>query len=240
MTDRPDQTESTATVPPGRSQLELGATFTRDQEGGTTVETLEVPGSLLRIGLGERLELRLGWTGWLDDEERTGGLRTGADGIGDAEIGAKVRLREGGGRSPAVALIAATSVPVGDEPLSSERFDPAARIAVSHDLEGGIGVGWNVGVETASEPADGGRTTRATAIYTLAAGFPAGERWGLFAELFGEIPMSAGGGPAHSVDGGVTWLVRPNLQLDAAAGAGLSDDAPDWFAGVGLSVRFPR
>jgi len=237
VTDRPDQTESTAIVPAGRAQLELGATLTRDEEAGSRVESLGGPGSLLRLGLSERVELRLGWEGWVDEETRSGGGRGRVDGAADAAIGAKLRLREGDGASPAIALIAATSVPIGEEAFSSERFDPSARLAVSHDLAGGIGLGWNVGIETASEPAASGRTTRSTAIYTLAAGFPAAERWGLFVELFGEVPMSAEGGPAHSADGGATYLLRPNLQLDLAAGVGLSDAAPDWFAGVGLSVR---
>jgi hypothetical protein len=112
---------------------------------------------------------------------------------------------------------------------------------VSHDFPSGIGIGYNAGVEAASEPAsDGGRTTLTTAIYTLAAGFPAGDYWGLFVEVFGEVPMSADGGPAHLLDAGVTYLVRPHVQLDLAAGVGLSDDAPDWFAGMGVSLRFPR
>jgi hypothetical protein len=60
-------------------------------------------------------------------------------------------------------------------------------------------------------------------------------------EVFGEKPESGAlGGTQVSLDGGVTYLVRPNLQLDAYAGAGVSDVAPDWIAGIGLSVRWPR
>jgi hypothetical protein len=241
VTDRPDQTESTAIVPRGHAQLELGATYEHEDELGLRAERWQLPGSLLRIGMNERLELRLGWDGWLDEELRFGGERASESGFGDASFGAKLKLRRGEGTSPAIALIAATTVPVGEDPFSSDRFDPAARLTVSHDFSSGIGLGWNVGVETATEETDGGaHTTLSTAVYTLAAGFPAGERWGLFAEVFGDIPMSAEGGPAHTLDGGATYLLRPNLQLDAAAGVGLSDDAPDWFAGVGVSMRWPR
>ena len=241
VTDRPDQTESTAIVPPRRAQLELGVTFTRDDHRASRDESLELPGTLLRLGLDPRFELRLGWSGSIEQEIHAGGEHARADGVGDAEVGVKVRLREGGGASPAIALIAATSVPVGDDQFSSERFDPSFRLSVSHDLPSGIGIGYNAGVEAASEPAsDGGHTTLTTAIYTLAAGFPAGDDWGLFVEVFGEVPMSADGGPVHLLDAGVTYLVRPHVQLDLAAGVGLSDDAPDWFAGMGVSLRFPR
>ena len=47
------------------------------------------------------------------------------------------------------------------------------------------------------------------------------------------------GGPAHSGNGGVTCLLRENVQLDATLGIGASDDADDWFLGVGVSVLFP-
>jgi hypothetical protein len=112
---------------------------------------------------------------------------------------------------------------------------------VSHDLANDIGLGYNVGVETQSSPAEGGgESTLATAIYTLSVGIPAGERLGFFVEAFGEIGLSADGPPANSLDAGATYLLRANLQLDAAAGVGISEAAADWFAGVGVSVRLPR
>jgi len=42
----------------------------------------------------------------------------------------------------------------------------------------------------------------------------------------------------HSVDGGFSWLVDDNLQLDVSAGAGVSRAAPDYFVSAGASWRF--
>ena len=67
-----------------------------------------------------------------------------------------------------------------------------------------------------------------------------GERWGAYVELFGEIPANATGRPRNSFDAGVTYLLHPKLQLDTAAGFGLSEDADDWFVGIGVSVRFRK
>ena len=64
LTDRPDQTESAIVIKPGFFQLEFGWTFTQDDEAGTETETVEVPGTLLRIGLMDRVELRLGFSGF--------------------------------------------------------------------------------------------------------------------------------------------------------------------------------
>jgi hypothetical protein len=241
VTDRPDQTESTAIVPAGRTQIEAGATFARDDGEGFEVDLTQVPGTLVRIGLSERFELRLGWDGWLEEDVTVGGVRGSIDGFGDASVGAKALLRQGDGLSPAIAVIAATSVPVGEEPFSSDRFDPGMRISVSHDLAGGIGLGYNAGVETASEERpEGGHTTLAAGVYTISAGVPAGEKTGVFVELFGDVPLSAPGGPSHLFDAGVTHLLRPHVQLDFAAGVGLNERAADWFAGIGVSVRLPR
>lgn len=245
VTDRPDQTESTAIVPVGRVQFELGANRAGeevgDDDGEVEIDAWNFVGTLVRVGLADRFELRLGWEGWLDEEVTAGHLRGSEEGAGDAVVGAKVKLREGDGASPAIALLVHSTVPVGDDAFSTDRFDPSFRLSVSHDLAGDVGLGYNIGARTESSPtADGDHTTLASAIYTLAAGFPAGDRWGPFVEAFGEVPLSAEGGPAHLLDGGATYLLRPNLQLDAAAGFGISDAAPDWFAGVGVSFRLPR
>jgi len=241
VTDRPDQTESTAIVPVGRVQIETGASIAGEESGEADEEATQLGATLVRLGLGRRFELRLGWEGWLEEEVTAGSRRDSVDGPGDAFAGFKVAMREGEGASPAIALLVHTSVPVGDAEFTTDRYDSSARVSVSHDLAGDIGLGWNVGVETSSAPDESGEhPTLATAIYTISAGFPAGERAGWFVEAFGEIGLSAPGGPANLVDAGLTYLVRPNLQLDVAAGAGLSEAATDWFAGVGISVRLPR
>ena len=40
------------------------------------------------------------------------------------------------------------------------------------------------------------------------------------------------------MNGGITWVLQPDLQLDASAGFGLNDRAADFFLGCGLSFRF--
>ncbi|HSL81608.1 MAG TPA: transporter, partial [Thermoanaerobaculia bacterium] len=68
MTDRPDQTESAAVVEPGYVQVETGVLFSRHGDGPDEVEVVEGPGTLVRIGVGGRTELRLGWAGWVRQE----------------------------------------------------------------------------------------------------------------------------------------------------------------------------
>lgn len=241
ITDRPDQTESTETVAPGFVQIELGSTYRREDGDGARIESISVPETLARIGIAERFELRVGWDGLIFAQLEAPGLDLDDEGSGDASLGFKVELRGGAGGGPAIALLAETSLPVGDDGFTSDEYDPSVRLSVAHDLSERLSLGWNVGAALATEDdGRGGETTLATAFYTLALGISLSERTGAFIEVFGDLPISAPGGPANSLDGGFTWLLRPNLQLDAAAGIGLSDAAEDFFAGLGVTVRLPH
>lgn len=62
-TDRPDFTEASSVVPAGRIQLESGYTFFLDNNDGTRSMQHTFPEWLLRVGLTDRLELRLGRAG---------------------------------------------------------------------------------------------------------------------------------------------------------------------------------
>lgn len=244
VTDRPDQTESAAVVAAGYVQVETGVLLTRDEDGPAEVEVVEGPGTLVRIGFGGRTELRLGWAGWVREEVEVSGLRGGTstfDGAGDAEAGAKVRLRDEAGTLPEAALLVGVSLPVGDDDFSSDRYDPSMRLAFAHTLTERLGLGYNLGMEWSSEPGDEGvHETFSRLIYTVALGTSVTGRLGAFVELFGAEPVDAPPGSEVSLDGGFTYLLRPNLQLDLSAGAGLTDDAPDWFVGAGVSFRLPR
>ena len=77
VTDRPDQTELPTVVRRGSFQVETGYLFARDDG----VDLFEVPGTLFRIGLGGRTELRLGYAGVVGSEGRRSS--------GDSAIGAR-------------------------------------------------------------------------------------------------------------------------------------------------------
>jgi len=236
VTDRPDQTESSVVVRPGRVQLETGWTFSREDESGERKDTEEAAGTLVRIGLAERVELRVGWAGYISEDVDLAGAMTEADGPGDAELGAKLYLREEQGRAPELALLAAVSLPTGADEFSSDELDPSFRISASHGLSERLAIGYNAGLAWTSESG----ATLSSYLYTAALGIGVTDRLGAFVELFGELPASAPGRPANSVDGGLTYLLRDNIQVDLAGGIGLSSAADDWFVGLGISVRFPR
>ena len=52
--------------------------------------------------------------------------------------------------------------------------------------------------------------------------------------------MNGESGTAHSFDGGLTFLICNNFQLDIFVGTGISELADDWTVGTGLSFRLPQ
>ena len=48
------------------------------------------------------------------------------------------------------------------------------------------------------------------------------------------------GESTHGFDGGISYLIRPTVQLDVFGGPGLTDAAPDWFVTAGISFRLPQ
>lgn len=288
VTDRPDATESSVIVPVGYVQIETGIGFTEDDGGGEETRSIEAPGTLIRIGLTERLELRLGFTGWVREFEGEG-----ESGVGDSEVGFKYYLIEESGWRPEVAFMAHLSLPTGDTGFSSERFDPSFRFSFSHTLSDNVALGYNLGVawETEEEESrsslarrlfstvasdlatgaviglgggnafvesligaalgesgafalpdfrDSDTDTLAMFQYTATVGFGLSDKVGMFLEFLGDIPTDAAGDSAHSFDAGFTYLLRDNVQFDAFAGVGLNDDAEDFFAGAGVTFRFPH
>ncbi len=239
ITDRPDQTESPQTVKPGSVQIEIGASFTNDEDGGIETDSFSVPETLVRIGLTARTELRVGWSGRQDVDIRIGRGSFSSTGSGDAELGIKLALTDNDQPGTQVGLLLSSSVPVGDDEFTSDSWDLSARVLVAHTLTDSVSFSYNLGVETFTEDDGFDEDTLAAAIYTATLGFGLTDSLGAFLEIYGEIGLSAGGKPQHLFDGGFTYLVRDNVQLDIVAGVGISDPADDWFVGVGVSFRLP-
>lgn len=236
VTDRPDQTESSVTVPRGSLQLELGTTYT--EESGDS-RTLSYPELLLRWGVHERLELRFGIPGFTTEFEGPDSTR-----FEDTEVGLKVYMFAEDGWRPEMAFLGSLSLPTGADDVSADRVNPSFRFAFSHGLSDRVGLAYNLGMtwdtDIASTPTGLSRDTIAFFQYTVAVGVDLTDRWGAYGELFGDIPAESGAKAAHSLDGGVTYLIQDNLQWDAFVGVGLNDEADDWFIGTGLSFRVPK
>ena len=235
VTDRPDQANSPVTVLPRVLQVETGILYTEEYEGDERSRTLAVPQTLIRTGLSDRIELRLSFDGYLSEDVEDN------DGLGDSAIGFKINVLKESGILPEIGFLARLTLPTGENALSSEREDPAFQFLFSNTVTERITIGYNLGMawKTVEDESGGGRDTLSSFQYAVSVGFGITDHLGSFAESFGNVPMSAKGNPSHSFDIGFTYKVQRNIQLDASYGIGISDDADDWFAGAGISLRTP-
>jgi hypothetical protein len=228
ITDRPDFTESTQTVPRGRVQLESGYTYSRS---GTTREH-SFGELLVRVAAGGRSEIRVGVNSYIVSHDGVTGRASGKD---DVSLGFKVRLSEGGdgwGR-PRVSLIGETAAPSGARAFREAKWQPGLKLLLGWDLSERLGLASNINYASASE--GGQRFNQFGGSVSL--GYAVNERTGVYAEVFGFRPGSFKGAGTEFFNTGVTRLLHDDLQLDARVGVGLNRGT-DYFAGVGVSRRF--
>lgn len=242
-TDRPDFTESTSTVPRGRFQLEGGYTFTLDREDGVRGRSHTAPELLLRAGLWDDFEVRVGWGGYTWANEKSPGetragrpvlLEDWSQGGADQYVGFKWKLFAQQGVRPDFAIIPAITVPTGGGGFSSGDVDPEIKLAWAYDLSDRLGLGGNVNFAV---PTDRGeRFFQSGASITLA--YALRNDLGTYLEYYGDYPAGRGADCAHTLNTGLTWQITPNFQLDWRIGAGLNEEADDFLTGIGFAIRF--
>ena len=218
VTDRPDFTESTESILRGVWQFETGVSWF-DVEPD---EALVLPETLIRTGLAERWELRLGLPDFVDVGEQSG--------ITDASLGVKFAIGSVGPGD--LALIGEVSVPTGDEEFSTDSYDPTAILIYGQELADGWSLGSQLGVSSLSV----GDEDLIVVAPTLVFGREFRPGWGVFYELAAEVPDT--GASSVVFHTGVTWAHRANGQWDAHVASGLTSAAPDLQIGVGYSFAF--
>ena len=83
-----------------------------------------------------------------------------------------------------------------------------------------------------------GETPNPTTSYTLALGYGITDALSFYVEPYGFLTNS--GDELHLINGGFTYLVNDNIQVDLTGGFGLNDIAPDNFIGCGASFLIQK
>jgi len=234
VTDRPDHTESSSIVPAGTLQIETGMVYENDEftsEGlSTSVKSFNMATTLLRYGLTDFFELRIGSEYLLEKTENSTSQET-LQGVNGLDLGTKIFLINEKDYVPETSFILHVNFPVGNETFHDDKILPTMLFAMSHSLSEKIGLGYNLG----------GEWTEAEEInylYSVAIGVELMGRLSGFIESYG---ASSKDDPSSLVvDMGITYLVKPTLQLDTSIGYSLTEENPDWFLNAGFSWRLPE
>lgn len=232
VTDRPDFTEASSTVGLGVAQLEIGYTYTFDNNGTDQTISHSYAEPLLRLGiLADWLEFRISQN---VNSERISGVED--SGATDLYLGFKIALTPQEGWLPEMALIPQATVPTGSRDFGSDEFLPGLNWIYGWELNDFLSTAGSTQFNRANDETTSDAYTEWAQSWTVA--YSLSERWGGYTEWYAFFPHSADTDQTqHYFNGGITFLVNNDIQWDIRAGTGLNDNSDDYFVGTGLSIR---
>ena len=220
--DRPDQTETPATVPKGMFQVESGFTFQKNDDFS---QTNSLPSMLWKYGINENFELRL-ITEFIDEKTNNESI----SGLNPVLIGCKIKIADEKGIVPKTSLIGHISIPkLATSSFKADFFAPEFRFVMQHSLSEKLSLSYNFGAEW------DGFSPEPTFIYTLTSGYMISQKLGFYTEFFGFSPQNQK--DYHSFDGGFTYLINNNFMVDLSSGIGITSNAPKHYFAIGFSFR---
>lgn len=231
ITDRPDATEAPNTVGSGFLQFETGAFYTENEtDFGLKTKATTLNTMLVRYGILDNLELRLGWN-FTETEFEFNGMENPdvLSGLDPLLFGAKIGIAQESGWMPDIGLIGHVFLPfTAGRDYRPETTGVDFRFAFGHTLSERSSLSYNLGAQWGDD------SPEAAYIYTIAYGYSITEKFGCYVELYGDLPEDSG--PNHLWDAGLTYLINNDLQLDATVGSGIRSDQ-NLLLSAGLSYR---
>jgi hypothetical protein len=234
VTDRPSFSASSQTVPYKSLQIETGYLINVNNsvssiDFGSTVMSFPTP--MIRWGVFKGVELRLFNTLFIKRlknpvipiDERS------QFGFGNLVIGTKINITKAKGIIPEMAVLSHVTFPTGDAAVrNSEKTVFDITLSMTYPLSNKLSMGYNLGWTSVESNNNG------DGIYSLIFGYGISNKFSVFIEGFGFWKNFESG--TFSLDGGVSYLLKPNLQFDIAGGNNFTQRS--YYITVGFSMLF--
>jgi hypothetical protein len=227
--DRPDLTNTAHLVDVGFVQFEVGGIYTRESEDR------QLSGSPvgIRIGLRDWIEARFGFDNLLLRAVDTDGGQTG---IGNLQVGAKIRVWPDSDGQSLFSLLPAVTVPTASEEKGlgsgGADFTVAALTAVELSPRSQVGINYIIGAIAA----DGGGSHFVQHVASASLGVSVTDHWNPYFEMFAISRNRVDGSPVVAINTGTLYVINPRLALDGGMQFGLTEDASAFSAFGGFSV----
>lgn len=225
--DRPDVTNGTHIVDVGLLQIEFGGVFNRTGQYGHNIGTPVTA----RVGLTEWLEARLSSDGFLAVADPAGNQ----SGLGNVQIGAKLRLWADPGGVPVFTILPTINLPAASESkgLGSGQADFTIALLTGTDVFTRGHVDVNYGVGRIGAGAGLPRFTQHFVSFSASAEIPGPVT--PYVEGFWFSRQDPEGGSVTAVDAGAIYVINRRLALDGGVQIGLTSSAPSLSAFGGMS-----
>ena len=225
ITDRPDQTESSSTIDQRSLQIESGVLVGFTENNNVEFRQLLAPTTLFRLGLTSGVELRV--LSQLEQIRRVD-LDKNKLGISDLEIGAKIQLLQKDDINTEIAFLSHLILPTGSAALTNDEFGTINKLSISHQLNDGVGLGYNIGYNNFGFGS--GDIT-----YSIALGIAITDRLAVYIEPYGCIEEIDD--HISNFDAGLTFLSNDNLQFDFSFGTGINHTMNYLSVGFSLNIN---
>lgn len=238
--ERPGLDTPACIVDRGHVLVETGIVdWTLDRQPDDRSDTILVGDTLVRVGVTDRVEVRVGWTpyGHQRTRDRASGAIDRFDQSGDVALGMKASLLSPDGRGLAMAALPFVTLPVGGSRIGDGAVGAGFLLPVTYVLSEAVQLDTTPEIDARPNGERSGRHLQ----YSTAGGatFALSDTMSLAAE--GQVIRD------DDPDGRTTqalaalslaWQPKDDWQLDVSGIAGLNRDAPDLELAAGISRRF--
>ncbi|MBV9849953.1 MAG: transporter [Armatimonadetes bacterium] len=221
--NRPGFTNGSATVAPGDALAENGVALARAPASQGGQETLDLPETNLRVGVTPNLEADIGLPDYYD-------VHGGDRGFGDGAVGVKYKFYQSRDGNTKASFAPSLSLPTRTS-FSSGHTDPALLLG----MQTASGARWSLASNLVRNSVAPSGARVATTTISGSVSYTLTPALSVYVDAFDVVPQT--GPPASSADGGVTYLLNKNVQLDAELYVGLGGIAPVRTLAAGLSFR---
>ncbi|ENX30593.1 hypothetical protein F891_00199 [Acinetobacter sp. CIP 101966] len=225
--DRPGEGLSTGITPVGNVAWEQGLPTAHYSKSGDQTATTLSADMLLRTGLSDDLELRLGWAGPTWTQVKSNGQTEEDDGLGDVSIGLKKAIDLDDDKL-SMALLAEAIIATGNAGFTNEEDIYSLGSVVSYQYNDLVSTALTMRYEWQNS------NWAVSAIPSL--GYRITDRWSGYSELIYRKAESVDN--QYALGTGVMYALNDRVQLDANVGVDLDGADRSYFSGLGFSVLF--
>lgn len=210
----------------GRVQIEGGYSYLRGPNGFGSQHT--VPDMLLRMGLTDRLELRLGWPGVVFNDG-------GSTNTLDPTIGVVYDLWGQEGYRPLTALHVALPVAMEGNPFALNSFQPLTEVMYSWQVSPWAAVTGRTGFALFDVFGDDYTQVQQSLSYDVVLSDRVGAfvSWEMLADIGSQDDNSQ-----HMLGGGLSYLLGDRWAVSWRSAFGVNEAAPDFLNDIRLAYRF--
>ncbi|MDX1278066.1 transporter [Oceanihabitans sediminis] len=230
ITDRPDATESATPIQKGFIQIETGAFYESNEQHNIKFKKHTYNTTLVRYGLLDNLELRLGWDVSEEKIENKHQIEI-SSGLSPLLLGFKTGIAKENGLLPEIGVLGHLYLPF----TASEDYKPKTTgvdliFSFSHTISEKSSFAYNLGASWQDDSA------KASYIYSIAYSQSITDKIDTYIELFGDFPEKNKAN--HFWNTGITYLISNNFQLDCSVGTSITK-GQDILLSIGASFRIP-